>query len=253
MAQRSDELKQEISQTREQMAETADALAYKADVSTRTKDWVGEKKDAIVSTVTGVSSKVGDVTPDGAEVTQRWVNRMKRLAERNPVGLAIGGAAVGFLAGVLLPSTRMEDERIGPMADDVKATAAEAGAKLWIAGRKSCRKLARQQSRPRRNAVERRGRSCPRASEKAREAAPGKGGDNLSVIAYRQQRSRNLRPGALLGGWHDRGQPPTNGRPLALPRRRQRRSARYPGVGPKIAATRKLDADVWESRPAAKT
>jgi hypothetical protein len=126
MAQTSDELKQEISQTREQMAETADALAYKADVPTRTKEWVGEKKDAVVSTVTGVSSKVGDATPDGAEVAQS-MSRLKRLAERNPLGLAIGGAAAGFIAGVLLPSTRVEDERIGPMADDAKAAAAEAG------------------------------------------------------------------------------------------------------------------------------
>jgi hypothetical protein len=38
MAQTSEELKREISQTREQMAETADALAYKADVPTRTKE-----------------------------------------------------------------------------------------------------------------------------------------------------------------------------------------------------------------------
>jgi hypothetical protein len=126
MAHTSEELKAEIGQTREQMAETADALAYKADVPTRTKDWIGEKKDAVVSTVTGVSSKVGEATPDGAEVTQS-VNRMKNLAERNPVGLAIGGAAVGFIAGLLVPATRVEDERIGPVADDVKATAAEAG------------------------------------------------------------------------------------------------------------------------------
>jgi uncharacterized protein DUF3618 len=126
MAQTSEELKREIGQTREQMAETADALAYKADVPTRTKDWIGEKKDAIVDTVSGVSSKVGDAAPDGSDVT-RSAGRMKRLAERNPVGLAIGGAAVGFIAGLLAPSTRIEDERIGPMADDVKASAAEAG------------------------------------------------------------------------------------------------------------------------------
>ena len=125
MAQESEELKREIGHTREQMAETADALAYKADVPTRAKDWVEDKKDALVSTVTGVSSKVGEVTPDGTEVTQS-MGRMKRLAERNPVGLAIGGAAVGFVAGLLLPSTRMEDERIGPVADEVKSTAAEA-------------------------------------------------------------------------------------------------------------------------------
>jgi len=126
MAQKSDELKEDIERTREQMAETADALAYKADVPTRTKEWIGEKKDALTSAVSGASSKVGEVTADGAEVSQN-MSRMKRLAERNPLGLAIGGAAVGFIAGLLAPSTRLEDERIGPVADDVKATAAEAG------------------------------------------------------------------------------------------------------------------------------
>ena len=126
MAQRSDELKHEIEQTREQMGETADALAYKTDVPTRTKEWVGDKKDAVVSAVTGASSKVAEVTPDGEEVTYR-MGRMKRLAERNPLGLAIGGAAAGLLAGLLLPSTRMEDERMGSVADDVKSSAAEAG------------------------------------------------------------------------------------------------------------------------------
>lgn len=126
MAQRSDELKHEIEQTREQMGETADALAYKADVPTRTKEWIGDKKDAVVSTVTGATSKVGDVTLDGEQITYR-VGRMKRLAERNPLGLVIGGAAVGFIAGLVAPSTRMEDERIGSMADDVKSSATEAG------------------------------------------------------------------------------------------------------------------------------
>jgi hypothetical protein len=126
MAQRSDELKSEIEQTRERMGETADALAYKADVPTRTKDWMGEKKDAVVSTVSGATSKVTDVTPDGKQVTQS-MGRLKRLAERNPLGLAIGGAAVGFIAGLLTPATRIEDERIGPMADEVKSTATEVG------------------------------------------------------------------------------------------------------------------------------
>jgi len=116
MAQTSEELKQEISQTREQMADTADALAHKADVPTRTKDWVGEKKDAIVSAVGGATSAVSEATPDGADVAQS-ASRLKHLAERNPLGLAIGGAAVGFLAGLLTPPTRIEDQRIGPMAD----------------------------------------------------------------------------------------------------------------------------------------
>jgi gas vesicle protein len=126
MAQRSDELKSEIEQTRERMGETAEALAYKADVPTRTKEWIGEKKDAVVSTVSGATSKVTEMTPDGEQATQS-IGRMKRLAERNPLGLAIGGAAAGFIAGLLTPATRIEDERLGPVADEVKSTAAEAG------------------------------------------------------------------------------------------------------------------------------
>jgi hypothetical protein len=126
MAQRSDELKREIEQTRERMGETAEALAYKADVPARTKEWIGEKKDAVVSTVSGATSNMTDGTPDGEQVTHS-MGRLKRLAERNPLGLAIGGAAVGFLAGLLTPATRIEDERIGPMADEVKSTATEVG------------------------------------------------------------------------------------------------------------------------------
>jgi len=119
MAQTSDELKQDIEQTRERMGETADALAYKADVPTRTKNWLGEKKDALVG-------RVGDATPDSGEARQA-ASRVKRSAERNPLGLALGGAAVGFIAGLLAPSTRVEDEKLGPVSGEVKSSAAEAG------------------------------------------------------------------------------------------------------------------------------
>jgi hypothetical protein len=119
MAQTSDEIREDIEETREHMGATVDALAYKADVPTRTKEWLGEKKDA-------VTSKFSETTPDGQQVKLR-MGGVKRTAERNPLGLAIGGAAVGFIAGLLVPSTRVEDERLGPMADEVKSTAAEAG------------------------------------------------------------------------------------------------------------------------------
>jgi hypothetical protein len=35
--------------------------------------------------------------------------------------------AVGVVAGLLLPSTKVEDEKLGPMADQVKEKVAEAG------------------------------------------------------------------------------------------------------------------------------
>jgi hypothetical protein len=119
MAQRSDEIKGDIAAAREDMGATVDALAYKADVPGRTKEWLGEKKEA-------VTSKVSGLTPDTEQVRRR-VGRVKGSAERNPIGLAIGGTAAGFIVGLLTPSTRMEDERLGPMADDVKSSATEVG------------------------------------------------------------------------------------------------------------------------------
>jgi len=131
MAERTEELRADIEETRERMGDTVDALAYKADVPTRTKEWIGEKKDAVTEAVTG---KVSDVTPDAAEVKLR-ARRMRRAVERNPLGLAIGGAAVGFVAGLLTPSTRVEDEKLGPMADELRSTASEAGREAVERGR----------------------------------------------------------------------------------------------------------------------
>jgi gas vesicle protein len=126
MAQTSDELRTDIERTRDEMGDTVEALAYKADVPSRTKEWLGEKKDAVVSKVSGAGDKVTGLTPDGEDVKQR-AGTLKRTAERNPLGLAIAGAAVGFIAGVLTPSTRIEDERMGPMSDELKSTAVETG------------------------------------------------------------------------------------------------------------------------------
>jgi uncharacterized protein DUF3618 len=126
MAQTSDELRSEIERTRDEMGDTVEALAYKADVPTRTKDWLGDKKDTVMSTIGAAPTKAGELTPDGREVKQS-MSGMKQTVERNPLGLAIGGAAVGFILGLATPSTRVEDEQIGPIADELKSTAAEAG------------------------------------------------------------------------------------------------------------------------------
>jgi hypothetical protein len=116
----------EIERTRDEMGDTVEALAYKADVPSRTKEWLGDKKEAVVSKVSGATGRVSELTPDGREMKQTATG-LKRTAERNPLGLAVAGAAVGFVAGLLAPSTRVEDERIGPMSDELKSTAADAG------------------------------------------------------------------------------------------------------------------------------
>ncbi len=108
----------EIEQTREDMGETVDALSYKADVKSRAKDNLREKREAVV----GVKDRIVGAAPDGDQV-----RRAKSVAEENPLGLAVGAIAVGFLAGLLVPSTRVEDKHVGELADEVKERAKETG------------------------------------------------------------------------------------------------------------------------------
>jgi gas vesicle protein len=137
VAEKSDVIRKEIEETRLEMGETVDALAYKANVPARTKGWVGEKRDAVTGAAGSMASKVSGtadsmvskaagMTPSTGEV-QAKAGRMKDVAERNPLGLALAGAAVGFVAGLFAPSTRVENEKLGPISDQVKETAADAG------------------------------------------------------------------------------------------------------------------------------
>ena len=134
MGQDPGQIREDIERTREQMSDTVGAIGYKADVPSRTKEKVTEKKDAVVSKVTGA-------TPDADEVKD-GARRAKGIAQENPLGLAIGGAAVGFLVGLSLPSTPVEDEKLGPMADDVKAKAQETGREALERGKQAAQDAA---------------------------------------------------------------------------------------------------------------
>ena len=61
---------------------------------------------------------------------KRGATHMRETAEGNPLGLAVGGLAVGFVVGTLLPKTRVENEQLGEFSDRTieaaKDTASEA-------------------------------------------------------------------------------------------------------------------------------
>jgi uncharacterized protein DUF3618 len=119
MGQEPDAIRTEVEQTRERMNETVDALAYKADVKTRAKESVTGKMDDLKAKVSGATPSTGEV--------EHGARRAAGMAQENPIGLALGSVAIGFVAGMLVPSTRVEDEKLGPMADQVKERAAETG------------------------------------------------------------------------------------------------------------------------------
>jgi hypothetical protein len=108
------------------MGDTAEALGHKADVPGRAREAISDKVDSVKSTFTGAKDSVSDAAPSGGDVKQ-GAQQAVGIAKENPLGLAIGATALGFVAGLLIPSTKVEDERIGPMADQVKDQAKEMG------------------------------------------------------------------------------------------------------------------------------
>jgi hypothetical protein len=119
-------IRSEIEETRGRMGDTVDALAYKADVKSRAKDSVTDKVDTLKSKITGAADSVAESTPSTGDVRAKG-RQAVGIAYENPLGVAVGAVAVGFLAAMLIPSTRVEDEKLGPVAEQVKDRAGETG------------------------------------------------------------------------------------------------------------------------------
>ena len=136
MGQDPDAIRQDIEQTREQMGETIDAIGYKADVKSRAKESVKEK-------VGGVMGRANDATPSTGDMKQ-GAQQAVSIAQENPLGLAVGAVAAGFIAGMLIPSTRIEDEKVGELADQVKDQVKETGQEALDRGKQVATDVAQQ-------------------------------------------------------------------------------------------------------------
>jgi gas vesicle protein len=87
---------------------------------------VTERTGAVKDRVNSVLGRASDSTPSGDDAKQA-AKQAVSTAQSNPLGLAIGAVAVGFVAGLLVPTTDVENEKIGPMADQVKDKVRETG------------------------------------------------------------------------------------------------------------------------------
>ena len=152
MGQDPDAIRQDIAQTRTEMSETVEAVGYKADVPSRAKDAVSDKVENMKSKVSdtatrakeavvGTASRAGDATPSRGQVKQAG-RRAAGMAKENPLGLAFGAAALGFLAGLAAPSTRVEDEKLGPVADQVKDKVKETSQEALDRGKQVAQEVA---------------------------------------------------------------------------------------------------------------
>lgn len=181
-----DGMRDDIDTTRAQMGETMGALGEKADVKSRVKNSVSQKKDAVTGTLSSgkdavvgsadaVVSRMTGVMPDGQQVKQ--TAGKVGVSTQNPLGLMIGGAAVGFIAGLLAPSTRVEDQRMGEMSDQVKDTVKESGQEMLDRGKQVAQEVA---TSAKETASEQTGQQSQEMADSlkqsAREVAPTGGG-----------------------------------------------------------------------------
>ena len=146
MAEKPDAIRQEIAATRQRMGDAVEALAYKTDVKARAREKIAEVRDIVTvateSFVASIHDPADGTTREGGTMSssvssstsstsstssssESWEDE-GGLLKRNPLAVAFGAAAIGFLAGLLIPTTPAENERLGPVADHVKQSAREA-------------------------------------------------------------------------------------------------------------------------------
>src|SRR5918912_1347961 len=183
-------IRQDIEQTRAEMSETVEAVGYKADVPSRAKDAVSEKVDNVKSKVSdtatrakeavvGTASRAGDATPSRGEVKQK-TRQVAGMAKENPLGLAIGAAAIGFLAGLAVPSTRVEDEKLGPVADQVKDKVKETGQEAMDRGKQVAQEVASSAADTAKQATQEHGQGLAESAKQSAKDVRSEAGSSTS-------------------------------------------------------------------------
>ena len=64
------------------------------------------------------------------------------VAQANPVGLGLAALAGGFLIGMLLPTTTIENEKLGPVSDDLKDKAKDTASEAVDHGKQVAQEVA---------------------------------------------------------------------------------------------------------------
>jgi ElaB/YqjD/DUF883 family membrane-anchored ribosome-binding protein len=180
MGEDPDRIRVEIERTRAEMEDTVDAIGYKTDVKSRAKESLQETresaKESLMGTTRSVKEKlvgakdsVSETAPDREQVKQQ-ARQAKGLAQENPIGLALGAVAVGFVAGLLLPSTRVEDERLGEVSDEVIEKAKETGQEALEHGKQVAQETAQSAQETFKESAQQHGQEV---KDSARETAQG--------------------------------------------------------------------------------
>jgi ElaB/YqjD/DUF883 family membrane-anchored ribosome-binding protein len=173
MGQEPSDIERQIEETREHMGDTVSALSYKADVPTRMKDSVSDKKDAVVGKLSGAKDAITGTASDTTEGSKKAGRRAAGIAQENPLGLGIGAVAVGFLIGSLLPATKVEEEKLGPVASDLREQVTDLATEAVEHGKQVAHDVADAATE---TAKESAGQHAEQLTESAKESVSGDAG-----------------------------------------------------------------------------
>lgn len=119
------------------------------DSTTKVTSKLAESKDRLTDTTGKLADRVADTRDKLADTTSRLADRLNetgsnvqeqtvtgiRIVRDNPLGLVLSGLAIGFLAGVMVPVTDVERERIAPLRDEILDRAQRAAGEVVQHGR----------------------------------------------------------------------------------------------------------------------
>ena len=89
-----------------------------SDTTGRVQETTSDVRSSVQNTLSNTVGSVTDKIPSPDDVRYA-ARRGAGIVQENPLGLALGALAVGFLAGLAAPITDIEREKVGPLRDDL--------------------------------------------------------------------------------------------------------------------------------------
>ncbi|KQN29624.1 hypothetical protein [Sphingomonas sp. Leaf38] len=99
-----------------------------------TENRVRDGLDTVRETASKVYHDAGDKASEVLEVSREKTKRVVNTLESNPLGILVGGLAVGAIAGALIPRSAREKELLAPVGKRLSETVVAATAAAKAAG-----------------------------------------------------------------------------------------------------------------------
>jgi hypothetical protein len=164
-----------VGSAKESVASTASTVGDKVSSATSTVgDKVGTARESMSSgassatdTAGGAVGTVKEHMPTTGDARE-GARQVASVAKANPMALAVGALVLGAAAGIALPRTRVEEEKVGPVAGDLRQRGVEKATEAVQQGREVITEKASEVAERGQEAV---AQVSEQASERVHEAA----------------------------------------------------------------------------------